>query len=199
MGEPDRVSIAVADRDEHDEDHHAEPDQDVADREDVRERQGGWQGEDVAEEPEPVSRLGHVRAAGKAGEACSSRSRPRDGHLPTVRNDRSRVQRKADKKRCERAQTQVRRGEREQKHVGDDVSSGASRVAELAAEIREEHDLQRERHDDEPTLAELKLEQPRWTSTEQRGEPNAHQEAREQEHLRHDRQQRRHSRVGAAM
>jgi len=49
----DRRSAPVLDRHQDDEEHHPDPDQDVADRKHVRQREFGGQGEDVAEEAEP--------------------------------------------------------------------------------------------------------------------------------------------------
>ena len=165
--------------DEHD---HPDPDQDVADREDVGQRQLGREREHVAEEAESRRAYEDVLVHTRR-EAVGPGGARRDRHQPVVGDDRRGVRHQAEQHRDEYAQAEVGRREREQEHVARHVQPLDRDLVEPFAELAEDDQLQDERDRNRPCEPEAHVGEPARPAAEEHGEDDSEDEAGEEEHL----------------
>ena len=122
--------LAALERGDDDEGRDADPDQQVADREHIRERELMRQGEDVAQESEPVRGRIDV-GAGQVVEPRRVGGAHGDGHPAAVGGDRGGVQHHSDHHRRERADPEVGHGEGDQEGVARQMGRPEVRLRDI--------------------------------------------------------------------
>ena len=178
-----RVPAAHADGDHQ---HDADPDEHIADAEDVGEREPRRQGEDVGERGQ--CRVGHDRTVGEAVIRVQSGGRERlDGrwHHAAVRHDGHQVRDRPDRHQRESRDGQIAPDGHEdcarRRHIDRLAHAAGERLAQRG---REEQDLDAKTDHGQPRPLEVELGEPLEPTADEDPDDDADRDGEEDEHAR---------------